>query len=131
VPLPGFTAEQSLTPAVRRYTANRYRGYAGGGGSLYAQQDSQCCMAQCSGACVCQGGIGKCIPFAERDLAPSRGILSASERPSRQLVYAAADVCQSGDGLMGCACSCGCVAGPTSCDCLMCTLPPTTSARTV
>jgi len=38
--------------------------------------------------------------------------------PSR--IVPLADVCESGDGKMGCACSCGCVAGPYSCDCMMC-----------
>jgi hypothetical protein len=31
------------------------------------------------------------------------------------------DFCESGDHLEGCACSCGCVAGPHTCSCLDCT----------
>lgn len=111
---PTFNAEGSIFRSTRQYVTTAYYGYRDRQYISPQQEPAECCDAHCSGACWCSGGIGHCIPFSEE---------SYAARVSKGGFATRADVCESGDGLMGCACSCGCVAGPHSCDCLPCHVP--------
>lgn len=114
---PGFTAEQSV--GRTRYTYRTVgRGALGGGSTVVAQQDEGggtdaiCCNKDCaSKPCHCSGHKGYCDEPSHVD-------------EPEYLMQGVIDFCQSTDGKVGAACSCGCWADAHDAGCSPCQQPP-------